>query len=77
MYRLTVESDDGIVHIWDDVLDYNFIDVDLCQDIANDNETELSEDEIKEVEERCENYEQMPNMEDLRWLIRDIINERG
>ena len=76
MYKVIVIDEDGKESVTENVLDYNFIDVSLCQDIAGDEETELTDEEVEEIERRCSGCEQLPNMEDLRWIIRDIINER-
>lgn len=76
MYKVIVIDEDGNESITENVIDYNFIDVDLVQDIADDKGTELSEEEIEEVSRRCSGCEQLPNMEDLRCIIQDIIDDR-
>lgn len=76
MYKVIVIDEDGKESVTENVLDYNLIDVDLVQDIADDEDAELTDDEIKEVEDRCSVCEQLPEMEDLREIIRDIISER-
>ena len=76
MYKVIVIDEDGNESVIENVLDYNLIDVGLVQDIADDEDTELTDDEIKEVEDRCCVCEQLPEMEDLREIIRDIISER-
>ena len=76
MYKVIVIDEDGKESVTENVIDYNFIDVDLVQDIADDKDTELSEEEIEEVSRRCSSCEQLPNMEDLRCIIQDIIDDR-
>lgn len=76
MYKVIVIDEDGKEVVTENVIDYNFIDVDLCQSIASDKGTELTSDEINEVSKRCSGREQLPDMEDLRWIIQDIIDER-
>lgn len=76
MYKIIVIDEDGNERVTENVLDYNYIDVDLCQNIAIDHATELTDEELKEVERRCENSEQLPDMDSLRWIIKEIIDER-
>ena len=76
MLKLTIEHEDGRISVVENVLDYNYVDVDLCQDIAIAEETKLSDEEIKEVQRQCERSEQLPDIEHLREIIFEIINER-
>ena len=76
MYKITVENENGETRVIENVLDYNVIDLDLCQSIAADKKTELSDEEINEICNRCSKCEQLPDMEDLRWIIQNVINDR-
>ena len=77
MYKVIVIDEDGKESVTENVLDYNFIDVDFCQDIAESEfETELSDAELKEVQKYCEDCERLPDSYDLQQIIEEIINDR-
>ena len=77
MYKVIVIDEDGNESVTENILDYNFIDVDFCQDIAESEfDTELSDDELKEVQKYCEVCERLPDSYDLQQIIEEIINDR-
>ena len=77
MYKVIVIDEDGKESVTENVLDYNFIDVGFCQDIAESEfETELSDDELKEVQKYCQDCERLPDSYDLQQIIEEIINDR-
>lgn len=77
MMKIIVVKDDGSISVTENVLDYNLIDVDLIQKIAADDfETELSQDEIEEVEDSLSSWDELPDLYQLQGLIQDIIDDR-
>lgn len=76
MYKIIVVYEDGREVTTENVLDYNFIDVDTVQDIAKDNGTELTEEEICEIRRRLTHYDELPDWDGLRWLVKDVLEER-
>lgn len=77
MYKVIVIDEDGHESVTKNVIDYNFIDVDFCQDIAeSDFDTELSDDELKEVQKYCQDCERLPDSYDIQQIIEEIINDR-
>lgn len=77
MYKVIVIDEDGKESVTENVLDYNFIAVDFCQDIAESEfDTELSDDELKEVQKYCQDCERLPDSYDMQQIIEEIINDR-
>ena len=77
MMKIIVVKDDGSISVTENVLDYNLIDVDLIQKIAADNfETELSQDEIEEVEDSLSSWDELPDLYQLQGIIQDVIDDR-
>ena len=77
MMKVIVVKDDGSISVTENVLDYNLIDVDLIQKIAADDfETELSQDEIEEVENSLSSWDELPDLYQLQGIIQDVIDDR-
>ena len=77
MYKVIVIDEDGRESVTENVIDYNFIDVDLVQQIAEqDFETSLSEDELKEVQSYCQDSEELPDTYGISDIISEIIKDR-
>lgn len=77
MYKVIVIDEDGKESVTENVLDYNFIDVDLVQQIAEqDFETSLSEEELKEMQSYCQDSEKLPDTYDISEIISEIIKDR-
>lgn len=77
MMKIIVVKDDGSISVTENVLDYNLIDVDLIQKIAADDfETELSQDEIEEVEDSLSSWDELPDLYQLQGIIQDVIDDR-
>ena len=77
MYKVIVIDEDGKESFTENVLDYNLIDVDLVQMIAKDDfKTELTKDEIEDLEIDLSSWEELPDVYQLQGLIEDIINDR-
>ena len=77
MMKVIVVKDDGSISVTENVLDYNLIDVDLIQKIAADDfETELSQDEIEEVEDSLSSWDELPDLYQLQGIIQDVIDDR-
>lgn len=77
MYKITVENENGETRVIENVLDYNVIDLELVQNIAKDDfETELTKEELKELEGDLGFCEELPDIYRLQGLIEDIINNR-
>lgn len=77
MYKVIVIDEDGHENVTENVIDYNFIDVNFCQDIAESEcETELSDDELKEVQKYLQDCERFPDSYDLQQIIEEIIKDR-
>ena len=70
---LTVTDDWGNDFVVENVLDYNYIDVDLVQDLAENHWERLTAEQLKEVARRCKNKERLPDIDDLEWLIQDVM----
>ncbi len=79
MYKIIVIDENQKATIIDDVLDYNLIDKDDVQDIATNNleSEELTDEEIKYLEDRLGYWEELPDTNQLEGLIQDIIDDRG
>ena len=78
MYKVIVIDEDGKESVTDDVLDYNLIDKDMVQDIATNNleSDELTDEEIKCLEDSLGYWEELPDTYQLEGLIQDIIDDR-
>lgn len=78
MYKVIVIDENQKATIIDDVLDYNLIDKDMVQDIATNNleSDELTDEEIKCLEDRLGYWEELPDTYQLEGLIQDIIDDR-
>lgn len=85
MYKITVEDENGGVIVYENVLDYSYIDKDFVQQLAgeiltesplNKGDTTLTEEEIKEVQTSCRYWEQLPDPNELQGIIQDVINDR-
>ena len=59
---ITVKDDDGLVHIYENILDYDFVDVSDVQNIAESIGVELTD-------------KHFPDYEDLSWIIKKIVNQ--
>ena len=78
MYKVIVIDEGGKESVTENVIDYNFIDVDFCQDIAeSDFHTELSDEELKEVQMYCQSCERLPDSSDMKEIIKQIIKDRS
>lgn len=85
MYKITViDLDDPFrkPYVVENVICWDCLskeDIEMIEEersnVQNEN-CKLSEEEIKEVARRCEHFEYMPNMEDLRMVISDVLKER-
>jgi len=79
MYRITVENlNDPNSKPWvcEDVLSWGCIIKDDVALVEEELEVKLTDDEIKEVERRCEKADFCPDMEHLRWIIQDVVDDR-
>lgn len=77
MYKVIVIDEDGKESVTENVLDYNFIDVDLVQQIAKqDFETSLSEEELKDVQSYCQDSEELPDTYCISEIVSEIIKDR-
>lgn len=77
MYKVIVIDENGRESVYENILDYNFIDVDLVQQIAEqDFETSLSEEELKEVQSYCQDSEELPDTYDISEIISEIIKNK-
>ena len=77
MYKIIVIDENGRESVYENILDYNFIDVDLVQQIAEqDFETSLSEEELKEVQSYCQDSEELPDTYDISEIISEIIKNK-
>ena len=77
MYKVIVIDEDGHESTFENVLDYNFIDVDFVQSIAgSDFETQLSDEELNKVRSYCQDSEQLPDQYDMKMIIEEVIKDR-
>ncbi len=76
MYKVIIIDEDGNESVTENVIDYNLIDVSLLQELADDKETELTQEEIDYISERCCGCEQIPTIEELQEFIQDVIDDR-
>ena len=74
--KVIVIDDDGYEMKFDDVLAYAFLSPEDIQDCAAMHDTKLSDGEIKDVVERVNKMDGFPNLDDLRWIVGDIISDR-
>lgn len=72
---ITVKDDDGLVHTYENILDYDFVDVSDVQNIAESVGVKLTDKHMKEIKRRCEKMERFPDYEDLSWIIKEIVNQ--
>lgn len=76
MYKITVQDKNGSFWTIENVLDYNVIDLGLVNTLTDEFETKLTNEEIKELEERLGYWEKLPETNQLQGIIEDIINDR-
>ena len=78
MYKVTIEDESGFKYEYTDVFNYAVItkgDLDyFTADVKED--AELSESEVKEVQRRLDNFENFPSPDEVRSVVKDVINER-
>lgn len=60
---------------WNDVVSYDFIDKDDIQGVAADYGVTLTDKQIEKVGRICSNLERFPDNEDLRWIVKNILDE--
>ena len=77
MVKITVEYEDGRTVTTNDVLSYGFWDKETVQYFADEFfNDELTEDELKEFESYCDSADELPNGDDVRAIISEIISKR-
>lgn len=79
MYRITIENLDCPSQkpwVYDDILSWGCVSKEDVSYIEEELEVKLSEDEIKEVARRCEKADFCPDMEHLRYIIQDVVDDR-
>lgn len=72
---LIVKKEDGTSYEWHDVVSYDFIDKDDIQSVADDYGVTLTDKQIENVGRICSNLERFPDNEDLRWIVKNILDE--
>ena len=79
MYRITIENLDEPnfqPYVCTNVLSWGCVTTEDIECIEEELEIKLTDDEIKEVERRCEKADFCPDMESLRWIIKDVLDDR-
>ena len=70
------EENIGRERVITDVIAYDVLCTDDIECIESALEISLSNEQKKEVARRCQKSEHFPNMEDLRWIVRDVYEGR-
>ena len=79
MYRITIENLDEPNNkpwVYDNILSWGCVSLEDIELVEEELEVKLTEDEIKEVERRCEKADFCPDMDSLRWIIQDVVDDR-
>ena len=79
MYRITIENlnePGNKPWVCEDVLSWGCVTKEDVALIEEEFEVQLTDDEVKEVERRCEKADFCPDMEHLRWIIKDVLDDR-
>lgn len=79
MYRITIENLDEPNNkpwVYDNILSWGCVSLEDVEYIEEELEVKLTEDEIKEVERRCEKADFCPDIDSLRWIIKDVLDDR-
>ena len=72
MMTVTIRHSDGGIHVYEDVVGINFIDKDLCETVAD---RELSDKELKYIENAVDGCEHFPDDTDLEQIIEEMDKE--
>ena len=81
MKKLIVIDEDGNQSKFDNVLSWGCLckeDIETVEELLslNGEDVKLTEEEILEVERRLEKRDSLADMEDLRWIVQDVIDDR-
>ncbi len=72
---LTIKDDDGYVRTLNDVLAYDCICKEDVETVCEELKVKVSTKMLDYVRRACDHLEEFPNMEILRWIIRDFLKE--
>jgi len=81
MKKLIVIDEDGNQSEFDNVLSWGCLckeDIETVEELLslNGEDVKLTDEEILEVERRLEKRDSLADMEDLRWIVQDVIDDR-
>ena len=74
--KLIKVDDNGSVTVFDDILGFDFINVDDVQNVAENYGTKLTEEELEEFVRRTDHSETFPDYERVSYIVSDIVGER-
>lgn len=81
MKKLIVIDEDGNHFEFDNVLSWGCLckeDIETVEELLSldGEDVKLTEEEICEVERRLEKRDSLADMEDLRWIVKDVLDDR-
>lgn len=76
MYKITIEDEDGNKQVVEDVLCYDYISKEYAELIAEENNYQFTQNDLKELERRLNRLEHFPDSDDFRWALSDIKQDR-
>lgn len=77
MYTLIIKDENGHETTLENVLGYDALTTEDVDCIVNDNNlTPLTEEQLKKVEWAMGRFESFPDMTELKWLIKDVLEGR-
>ena len=71
-------GDDGDVHSFSNVLTYDCLTKEDLDNVCEEMEIELTftKEEMDTIKYRLGKFDNMADINDLRWIVKDVINER-
>ena len=73
MMKITITHEDGVPHTYENVVGVDFIDRENCENVAG---RELTEKELSGIEHAISNCEYFPTQDDLRIIVREIMEKQ-
>ena len=75
MYTLTITDEGGKSLTVHNVLDYDFVDEDNVQTVAEQFGKTLTKAQLVQVQRRCWKAERFPDNEDLTEIVKEVLDE--
>lgn len=75
---LIIKDEDGYERTLENVLGYDALTTEDVDCIVNDNNlTPLTEEQLEKVERAMGRLDRFPDMTELKWVIKDVLEERA